>query len=229
MLEIFDDVEQRSDRWWELRRGLPTASSFSTILAKGRDGGKSKVRHTYLTKLAGEVLTGQQVESYTNHHLERGREMEAEARNFYAFMKDAEPELVGFIRNGPVGCSPDALLGDDGVLEIKTALPHILIDLILKDRFPPEHKAQCQGQLWVSERQWCDLVVYYPNMPLFVKRAERDEDYIKTLASEVERFNAELAEMVEKIRAYNAPSGVGHVGPSERGPAPESDDVVLMP
>ena len=157
-----------------------------------------------MLKLAGEVLTGEPMENYSNHHMERGQVMEAEARHCYAFMKDADPRPVGFIRNGDKGASPDALVEGNGLLEIKTQLPHLLIDLILKDDFPPEHKAQCQGQLWVAEREWLDLAVYWPRLPLFVKRTGRDEPYIKDMAAEVVTFNDEMAGVVENIRARAA-------------------------
>lgn len=191
--------EQGTPEWFAARAGIPTASQFATVLAKGRDGGASKTRKTYMLKLAGERLTGEPMDSYSNHHMERGKEMEAEARDLYSFMTDAEFEQVGFIKNGPKGCSPDALIGENGMLEIKTALPHLLIDLILKDKFPPEHMAQCQGQLWVADREWVDLVVYWPKLPLFTRRLHRDEDYISTLATAVEAFNAELSEVVARI------------------------------
>lgn len=176
----------------------PTSSMFHAVLAKGKEG---RMRKVYMYKLAGERLTGEPMDMYTNSYMERGHEMEPDARNLYALMHDAEPELVGFIKRGEeAGCSPDSLIGEDGLLEIKTALPHILIEYILKDEFPPAHKAQCQGALWVSGRQWIDIAVYWPSLPLFVKRAARDEDYITALAGEVARFNTELAEIVEKVR-----------------------------
>jgi len=201
MMQILD-CEQRSLEWFAARAGIPTSSEFATILAKGRGGGESKTRRTYMLKLAGEILTDEPTENYTNQHMERGRIMEGEARAFYAFMTDAEPLPVGFIRNGDKGASPDALLGDNGLLEIKTKLPHLLIDLILKDDFPPEHKAQCQGQLWVSERDWLDLVVYWPKLPLFVKRVTRDKSYIAALADAVDAFNDELRQLVDRVRSY---------------------------
>ena len=197
MIQIFD-CAQRSPEWFAARAGLPTASEFSTILAKG----EGKTRRTYLLKLAGELATGEPMESYDNAAMERGRMMEDEARDLYAFATDAELTSVGFIRNGQKGCSPDALIGDSGMLEIKTAAPHVLIDKLLKDDFPPEHKAQCQGGLWVAEREWIDIAIYWPKLPLFTKRAFRDADYIRTLAAEVDRFNDELAETVERVRRY---------------------------
>lgn len=194
--------EQGSEEWFRARMGMPTASEFSTVMASGKGGGESKTRRTYMLKLAGEILTGEPMENYTNGHMERGKVMEDEARDFYSFMKDAEPRRVGFIVNGPKGCSPDSLIGDDGMLEIKTALPHILIEKLLRDDFPPEHKAQCQGALWVAERDWIDIAVYWPKLPLFVKRAYREETYIKTISDAVDTFNVELQETVERIRGY---------------------------
>jgi hypothetical protein len=85
--------------------------------------------------------------------------------------------------------------------EIKTKLPHLQVDCLLSDRVPPEHKAQCQGALWVAEREWIDFVSYWPGLPLFVTREHRDEDYIEKLADAVAEFNAELAQMVARVRA----------------------------
>jgi hypothetical protein len=140
--------------------------------------------------------------------MERGHEMEPEARNMFALLTDLEPQLVGFIRNGNVGCSPDSLLGDEGLLEIKTKAPHLLIECIERGEFPPEHKAQCQGALWVAEREWIEIAVYWPGLPLFTNRAYRDERYIADLAKAVTEFNAELAETVERIRAYGSGAGL---------------------
>jgi hypothetical protein len=198
------DCPQNSDEWLYARLGIPTASEFKTVLAKGRNGAASQGRRTYMQKLAGERITGEPADSFTNRHIERGHDLEPEARAYYAFETDNDPQLVGLILadDGNVGCSPDSLVGENGLLEIKTALPHILIDTILKDDFPPAHKAQCQGQLWISEREWVDIVVYYPNMPTFIKRAYRDEEYIAKLAQAVSEFNEELLEMVERVNCY---------------------------
>lgn len=207
-LQIYDDVEQGSETWFQIRSGLPTASEFATVLAKGRDGGDSKTRRTYMLKLAGEIITGEPAESYTNAHMERGKEMEDQARETYAFVHEPDIQRVGFIRNGQKGASPDSLIGDDGGLEVKTALPHIQIDRLLKDDLPPEHRAQVQGSMWVAEREWWDFVSYWPRLPLFVKRVHRDEAYIAKLAAAVDAFNEELALLVERIRAYDAPAEV---------------------
>jgi 23S rRNA pseudoU1915 N3-methylase RlmH len=199
-MEIIE-CEQGTEEWYRARMGIPTASEFHTILAKGKDGGASVTRATYMMKLAGEILTGEPSESYSNAHMERGKVMEEEARALYAFRHDDEIRRVGFIINGPKGCSPDSLIGEDGMLEIKTTLPHLLIPMLLKDDFPPQHKAQCQGALWVAKREWIDIAVYWPKLPMFEQRAYRDEKYIAELSRAVDQFNAELHDKVERIRA----------------------------
>lgn len=200
-LEIVS-CDQNSAEWFRARMGIPTASEFATVIAKGRSGGDSKTRQTYLYKLAGEIITGDPMESFSNAHMERGKVMEDDARCLYEFMTDAKCERVGFIRSGRKGASPDSLIGDTGMVEIKTKLPHLMIETILRGEFPPEHKAQCQGQLWVAEREWIDIAVYWPGMPLFVTRATRDEEFIKQLAEGVDAFNDELDSIVARVRAY---------------------------
>lgn len=199
---VHQDIDQGTPEWFSIRAGVPTASMFHAVMASGRGGSDSKTRRAYLLRLAGEKITGEPAETYSNHHMERGRVLEAEARDFYALMRDAQPEQVGFISNLSAGCSPDSLVGDAGLLEVKTKLPHLMIDLILKDEFPSEHKAQTQGQLWVSEREFVDLICYWPGLPPFIKRSFRDESYIRDLEAAVDQFNSELAEVVERIKSY---------------------------
>lgn len=203
MIEIVD-CAQGSPEWFQARLGIPTASSFAIVMrAKGKEAdGSSKQRLEYINKLAGEIVTGEPMESYSNAHMERGKEWEADARAMYAFMHDAEPQQVGFIRNGQKGASPDSLLDTDGGLEIKTALPHIQIARLRTGTLPPEHKAQVQGNVWVSDRMWWDFVSYAPKLPLFVIRVYRDQQYIDHMAECVEVFNQELAQTVDYVRNY---------------------------
>lgn len=192
------DCEQNSEEWFRVRLGLPTASNFSAILAEG--GGKT--RRSYLLRLAAEAVTGEPAECYSNPDMDRGHAMEPKARALYAFSRDVAPRLVGFVRNGNMGASPDSLIGDDGLLEVKSNRADRLIDVLLKDEFPPQHKAQCQGALLVTERNWIDIACYWPGLPLFVKRAQPDKPYLAILRSEIDRFNDDLAAMVERIRKY---------------------------
>lgn len=201
MSQIFD-CEQGSPEWFAARLGIPTASEFSTVMAVGPKGGKALTRVAYLNKLAGEILTGEPMLSYTNSDMERGKLMEAEARDLYSFTRDAELVRVGFIRDGDAGCSPDSLIGEDGGLEIKSAAAHVQIARLLADELPPEHKAQVQGNLWITKREWWDFASYCPKLPLFVKHVRRDEEYIKQIALAVELFNSELQQTVDYIRRY---------------------------
>lgn len=202
MIQIFD-CEQGSPEWFEARLGIPTASEFSTVMAKGKDGGASKTRADYLNKLAGEILTGEPMESYSNNFMERGKELEDEARRLYAFMTDNEPQRVGFIRNGNAGCSPDSLIGSGSGLEIKVAIPHIQIARLKAGTLPAEHRAQIQGSIWLSGRSQWDFMSYCPKLPPLIVTVPRDDGYIATISGAVDMFNAELAETVKRIRNYS--------------------------
>lgn len=200
MMEVFE-VEQGTSAWHECRLGIPTASRFSDILAKG----EGKMRTKYLRDLAAETLRGWvDMDGYTNGHMERGKAMEGEAREFYAFSRGVEPRQVGFVRNGRSGASPDSLIGDEGGLEIKTALGHIQIERLQRGTLPSEHRAQVQGNLWITERKWWDFVSYSPDLPPLILRVERDEEYIAALSQAVTDFNAELDELVKSISARAA-------------------------
>lgn len=201
------DCVQGSDEWRQHRLGIPTASMFSAILAKG----EGKTRATYMRRLAGEIITGRPAETFRSPEMERGTHMEDEAREAYIALVGGEVQRAGMFRNHLAGCSPDSLVGEKGLLEIKTKKPEILAAVIEADKFPPEHVAQCQGELWVCEREWVDLAAYYTGMPLFVKRAQRDEEYIANLAAAVELFNTELAALVESLRS----KGLGTYVPKE--------------
>jgi len=198
VIEIID-CEQGTPEWFAARVGIPTASRFSDILAKG----EGKTRGRYLRDLAAEIIRGTpEEETYTNTHMERGKAQEDEARRLYAFMADADPVQVGFIRDGRKGCSPDSLIGDDGGLEIKTALGHIQIERLQRGTLPSEHVAQVQGSLWVTGRQWWAFMSYSPGLPPLIVRVERDEPYIAALAKAVDAFNEELDALVASVRGY---------------------------
>ena len=154
-------------------------------------------------KLAGEIITGQPMDSFTNHHMERGKEREDEGRKLYTFLQDEEVTQVGFIRNGNCGASPDAMVGSQGLFESKDALAHIQIERLLLGELPSEHVAQCQGQLMVAQRQWLDFMSYCRGMPPLIVRVDRDEPYIAALKLDINDFVAELDELVQTIRSMS--------------------------
>lgn len=208
MTVTITDCDQGSDAWFSARLGVPTASEFQTLIAKGRSGGESVGRRKYLLSKAGEILTGESAEQYgySNGHMERGKIMEDEARNWYDFATDMThppPVRVGFIRNDELrcGCSPDAIIGDDGLLEVKTKLPHLQLEVLEAGVLPSEHKAQCQGALLVTGRQWISFVSYWPRLPPFHLVVKRDEAYIAVLKIAIQDFNSELDFLVSKYKA----------------------------
>jgi putative phage-type endonuclease len=196
----FNDLAQGTEEWFALRAGRITASEFSTLLAKGRGNAPSKTRQTYMYKMAGERITGEVQEYYTNAHMERGKAMEQEARLMYELATGLEVQPCGFVAYGShLGYSPDGLVGEDGLVEIKTKLPHLQLELLLSGEVPNEHMAQLQGGMWVANRQWIDFVSYWPKMPVFIKRVTRDEPYIENLAQEALKFLADLDKIMALV------------------------------
>lgn len=202
-LTIFNEITQNSPEWEAARCGIPTASVFADILAQGRGGGPSKTRQTCLYRLAGERITGKPAEKYHNGYMDRGHEFEDPARAWFEMVMEEQVQRVGFIRcdERRVGCSPDGLVGADSGLEIKSVAPHLLIPILESGEFPPEHKAQVQGSLWVTGRQYWHCVAFFPGMPPFHTRAERDESYIAALAIAVKEFNEELDALVARYKS----------------------------
>lgn len=197
------DCEQNTPEWMAARCGVITASNFACLLMKGKAGAASETRRKYLYDLAGERLTGQTAEGWGgNKHTERGHVMEPDARNLYAFQTDSDPKRVGFMRRGNVGASPDSLVGEVGLLEIKTKLPRLQLEVLEAAAVPSEHIPQLQGQLWVSGREWVDFVSYWPGLPIFIKRVQRDEEFISKLAAAVDSFESELQALVNRFSNY---------------------------
>lgn len=192
---------QGTPEWHAARCGRATASEFSSVLAKG----EGKTRASYLRKLVGERLTGKVTESFTNVHMIRGSEQEAMARLSYESVIDDFVEQVGFIQHDKlmVGCSPDGLVGKSGGCEFKCVLPHVQVETMLRGTFPPEHKAQVQGCLWITGREWWDFGSYCPDMPKHLRvyrfRVTRDEAYIETLEQEVIKFLTEVERTVDLL------------------------------
>ena len=196
-LEIID-CQQNTPEWLQARVGVITASGFKHVMAKsaGKAGtaAESKTRQKYLRQKAYEQITGKMAESFSNAHTERGHVLEPEAIDAYSFMTDADVSRVGFMKRGPIGCSPDLLVGDAGMAQVKTLLPELMLELLEDGEIPSEHRAQMQGEMLVATRFWSDFIGYCPGLPLFVKRMERDEAYIASLEVGLETFLADLAE-----------------------------------
>lgn len=202
-MEIFWDIEQGTPEWHELRRGIVTASEFHTVLAHGK-GGKgtpSVTRRKYMLNLISDRMGGAPSDGYSNRQMERGKAMEADALRLYNALY-APTERVGFVkRNDDVGCSPDAFVGDSGMVQVKTAEPCIQLERVLNPALPAEHVCQVQGELWVCEREWSDFMSYWPGLPPMVVRVYRDETQIKSIELGVEMFLNEMHELMAQLEA----------------------------
>lgn len=211
---IVHEAEQGSVAWIEARLGIPTASQFSRIVtATGR---LSKSRDGYLAELLAAWCLGEPVTDFLGTDAtERGHALEPEARKYYSFQRDVDAQTVGLIYKDDscmVGCSPDGLVGEDGLLELKCPMPpkHLLwlarCSATEKKPAvcPPEHNPQVQGQLWVSGRSWCDFMSYHPQLPPLLVRVEPDETYQAALDELMPKFVQEVIAGRERLRELGA-------------------------
>lgn len=189
-------MPQNSEEWYQARLGRVTASCFSDVMA----GGKGITRNKYMLRLAAERLTGMRQDSYSNAAMEAGHEFEPLARAAYEFEHDVAVEQIGLVQSGEwIAASPDGLVGDNGLLELKCPYTTTHMQYWLDDRLPPEYRQQVQGQLWVSEREFCDFCSYDGRLKtknLFVHRVMRDEKFIVEIKSAVNQFVEELQELI---------------------------------
>lgn len=202
-MRVFD-VEQGSPEWCKLRMGIPTASAFDRILTPG--GKPSKQAEAYRHHLIAEMFLGRPIDAPKTSWMERGSEMEGEAVCWYEFERDVAVQTVGFVTDDDmtVGCSPDRLVGDDGLLEIKCPSPAVHVEYLLWGGVDDAYKPQLQGQMLVTGRDWVDIVSYHPEMPCVAVRVPRDDAYCASLADALVEFNRLLE--AEKQRLV----GLGH-------------------
>lgn len=199
-------IVQGSPEWFAVRCGKATASKIADIVAKTKTG-YSASRANYCAQLVVERLTGTVSESYSNDAMKWGTETEPDARAAYAFHADVDVAEIGFIHHPAInmaGASPDGLIGDVGLVEIKCPNSATHIDTLLGKSVPGKYQTQIQWQLACTARAWCDFVSYDPRMPehlrLFVQRVHRDNEHIEQLEIEVIKF---LSEVDDKLAALS--------------------------
>jgi putative phage-type endonuclease len=203
---IIDQHEQGTPEWLAARAGVVTASCLSKVMAKGRGNALSKVRTEYMIQLATEIVTGNPVgETPVNYWMERGTELEPDARMMYEMLTDSEVVEAGLIyldEDRRIGASVDGIVGN-GLVEIKCPKLVTHVSYLLDDRLPPAYKAQVHGQMWIADKDHCDFVSYHPDShkQIFMHRVERDDEYIETLKSAVSQFVTELDDLVDRLKA----------------------------
>ena len=203
---MIEMIEQRSPDWFAARLGKVTASRVADVIAKTKTG-YSASRENYMAQLVVERMTQKPTESYSNAAMQWGTDQEPFARAAYETARGVMVEEVGFVPHPNIlmaGASPDGFVGVNGLVEIKCPNTATMIETLLTKKCPQKYFTQIQFQLAVTDRVFCDYVVFDPRMPkhlqLFVTRVERDEDYIAHIEDEIQIF---LSEVDEKITQLN--------------------------
>lgn len=211
MIKYHYDIEQGTPEWHELRRGVLTSTAIKTLITPtGKLADNDKTRaHVY--EVAAQIITGRTEDTYLSFDMMRGHTDEILARELYTRHYSPVKEC-GFITNDKlgftVGYSPDGLVGEDGLIEIKSAKAKIQVQRITDGVIPTEHIAQVQTGLWVTGRKWCDFISYSNGMAMMVVRVDADPDYHALIEAAAIAFEAKVAEV---IAAYGSNSKTFHI------------------
>jgi putative phage-type endonuclease len=196
-MKIYKDINQGSPEWFEIRVGKVTASHAQAI------GNNGKGLDTYLLEVVSEMFSSAQKDQYSNEHTERGNELEPLARSMYELQKNVEVEEIGFAEyNDFVGCSPDGLVGDDGMIEIKCPDDKTYFNLLMNENIDSSYIWQCQMNLLILEKKWCDLIFYNPNFEKSMKifRLEPDKEMFSRLKEGFAKAEKEIIRMISKYK-----------------------------
>ena len=198
-------MDQRTEEWFNARLGKVTASKVTDVIARTKNGYAAS-RANYMAQLIVERLTNKKQESYSNSAMDWGTEQEPYARSEYEAMLMLFVEEVGFVEHPFIpmaGASPDGLVSDDGLVEIKCPNTATHIETILTKKVDQKHINQMQWQMASTNRLWCDFVSYDPRLPktlqMFVMRVVRDDKFILSLEAEVNKFLTEVEEKLNQL------------------------------
>ena len=199
-MPVLHDVAQYSEDYDRLKIGIPTSSNFHKIITP--QGKPSKQWREYACVLIAERILQQRIEFYNSPVMERGLIVEAEAADWYEFDHDVTVQRIGFITDDErtMGCSPDRLVGDAGLLEIKAPLPQTQVGYWISGELSERFRPQLQGQLYITQRSWVDILCWHDVLPKLIMRVEPDEKFIKALGRELRIFNYFVEGVMEKIR-----------------------------
>jgi putative phage-type endonuclease len=204
-------MKQGTPEWFAERLGKVTASRVSDVLAKIKSG-EAAARSNYRAELVAKRLTGYMEEGFTNAAMQHGNEYEKFARAQYEIKKDVMVDEIGFVSHPVIewaGASPDGLIGDDGLIEIKCPNTATHIDYMLAGKAPSKYIPQMVWQLACTGRKWCDFVSFDPRMPeemqLLIVRFDRNDEQIAETEAEVRKFLTEVESTISKLRAIVRP------------------------
>lgn len=208
--KIYTDIEQGTPEWFSMRCGKITASKIADIMAKGKGSAEPAGIRNYRAQIVCERLTNTVEESYCNGAMQRGIELEPMARECYEFLKDVTVEQIAFVDHPFIpmsGASPDGLVENNGLVEIKCPNTATHIEYLLGGRPPAQYIPQMMWQMACTGRKWCDFVSYDNRLPeelqLFVARLDRDDVLIATMENAVIEFNKSVDAMILKLEAIS--------------------------
>ncbi len=197
------DIEQGTDEWHALRRGVITASTIGTLITATGKPANNDTSRAQLLQLLAERITGESEPSFYNDDMARGHLLEPLARGIYAqhYAPVIECGYVTCEFDGTViGYSPDGLVGDDGLIEVKSPRRKTHLKSLLNDEVPAEYVAQVQTGLAVTGRAWCDYISYAPGLPLYRRRCGPDQLLIRQLVIAAETAEAWLGRLMDDYR-----------------------------
>lgn len=191
------DIQQNTPEWLSVRSGKFTASMFADLFSA-----KSTAKYqNAINTVVYQRLTNGQIESFSNEWTERGHELEPEAIEAYELLTFNKVRRVGFVEfNDWVGCSPDGLVGEDGLLQVKCPKHTTLIDYRLSGEVPKDYMIQMQGELMVTGRKYNEFFCYHPNLKPFYKRIERDEAIIAEIRKKLDEATEETNKRIERLK-----------------------------
>lgn len=207
-----DEIVQGSAEWHAIRLGKVTASRIADVCARTKTG-YGAGRKNYMAELIAERLTGARSDGFTNAAMQWGTDMEPEARAAYEFYTNASVSQIGFVAHPTIaetGASPDGLVGNAGLVEIKCPNTATHLETLQGASLPEKYFLQIQWQLACTGREWCDFASYDPRLPesmrLFIDRVQRDNAAIASIEKDVVTFLTELRETVHRLRAKYEPA-----------------------
>ena len=205
---MFENIEQQTPEWYEVKIGKVGASRLSDVMAEGKNGKPSATRANYMYELLTARLTGEYQQTYQSPEMLRGIELESEARRKYEIVTFNEVKKIGWIPHPEIdmcGCSPDGLVDDDGLIEIKCPNTKTHLETVLHGKIARSYMLQMQWQMECSGREWCDFVSYDPRLPeniqMCIIRVDKKQEVIDSIKTAVQAFLSELAELENKIRS----------------------------
>lgn len=195
-MNIYNDLAQGTDDWLRVRLGKFGGTDAQAVANNG------KGLETLCFQKAGEIITGRVKESFTNDDIERGNKLEGQARFAYEMLSGKKVVEVGYCELSEfVGASPDGLVGDDGLVEIKCPSDANFVRFLYERKPDPKYVWQMQHQMLVTDRKWCDLVVFNDNLNrIEIVRVDRDEKMIEKIRIGLEAGIAKVKEILERTK-----------------------------